>query len=228
VKRYGFLALGQASRWSVELPGNEGTESFITKEEAEKARDEWKSKALAARREELAARQREVESVSAERAEERRQFIAATRVEIVTVGSAKLFHPGFRKPTVKFPDGSETQFEEDTPEEAIEGHVEAEALKAYPQVDQEEPTVGEVETPSLRESRVWRRHLFLDGEQRDLPDIHTWSYFFPMESVSETLNSLAEQGWSVAHVSEDRGLYSSEHAMNMSAPLVVRYLLARD
>lgn len=228
MKRYGFLALGQASRWSVELPGGEGTESFATEEEAEKARNEWRSKALAARREELAARRKEFEGAAAERAEERRRFTAATRVEIVTVGSPKLLHPGFRKPTVKFPDGSETQFEEGTPGEAIEAHIEAEALKAYPQLDQQEPTVAEVETPSLRESRVWRMRLFLDGEQRDLPEIHTWSYFFPMESVSETLNSLAEQGWSVAHVSEDRGLYGSEHAMNMSAPLVVRYLLARD
>lgn len=227
MKQYGFFALSQASRWSVVLPGDQETESFATKEEAEKARDEWRSKALAARREELAARRRKFEKASAESAEDRRRFVAGTRIEIVAVESPKLLHPGFRKPTARFPDGSETQFEEGTPEDAIEAHVEAEALKAYPAPGQDDPAVAEVETPSLRESRVWSAQLFLDGERRDLPDIHTWSYFFPMESVSETLNSLAEQGWSVAHVSEDRGLYGSDHAMNMSAPLVVRYLLAR-
>lgn len=227
MKRYGFLALSRASRWKIALPGGEETETFVSKDDAEKARDAWHSKALAERQKTLAERRKAFEKAAAERAEERRRFVAATRVEIVTVESPKLFHPGFHKPTVKFPDGSEVQFEEGTPEDAIEAHIEAAALEAHPKAEQDD-SPAEVETLSLEETRVWEARLLLDGERRDLPDIHTWSYFFPMESVIETLNGLAEQGWSVAHVSEDRGLYNSDQAMNMSAPIVVRYLLSRE
>jgi hypothetical protein len=220
VKQYGFLIVERTNRWQVSFPDREDTEEFQAKADAEIASSEWSRK-------EEAKRDRKLEAAARESATKREVFRADTKFELVTVRNSNPFQADFHKPTVIFPDGSETRFEEGTLKELIEDHIKERSLKAFPDPKPTDPRFR-VEAPTVDEIRVWEAELVLGDERRSLPDIKSWSHYFPAESVAIALNDLAVDGWSVAHVSEDRGLYTSDIAMNRSAPVLARYLLVRE
>lgn len=215
MSKYCFLVASRSNRWSITLPEAE-PRVFTTEQGAKDARSEW---LLKAREEE----QREHAEATEKADRERKQFEADTEIETVTVSNPNFLQTDFRKPMVRFPDGSESQFKEGTPETAIVAHIEQVALERNPKPDPEPITAPEIE-----QIPAWQAELLLDGERRGFEDILSWDYYFPMEPIAQILNTLADDGWAVTHVSEDRGLYASDLASNMSAPINVRYLLARE
>jgi hypothetical protein len=187
-----------------------------TEAEAKALLDEWSVKRQEGRLEAM----RKVEA-------EREKFVAEASLEIVTVGNPNFLQTDYRKPMVTFPDGSHLQFEEGTPKEKILSHLRVAAERAHPAPDSGE---GEFAGPGpeLEKVNVWEASLFLEGERQALPDIGSWEYFFPIQAVVTQLEGLAEEGWAIAHVSEDRGVYSSKLASSVSAPVATRYLLVRE
>lgn len=218
MKQYGFFVIERKRGWRARLPDGSETAWLPTKARAEQASTSWKEKAQKELDVAFNEAKREVR-------EARRGFIAETKVEIVTVDNPARFQRDFEKPTVCLPDGAQIQFEQGTPKKEIDSYIKAAAREAHPDPERPNPPTG---NPTVEELNVWEAELILEGQRHNLPAIDVWSRFFPMEAVSTHLNELAADGWSVVHVSEDRGLYKSAIAANMSAPLVVRYLLARD
>lgn len=104
--------------------------------------------------------------------------------------------------------------------------VEKEALERFP-----EPNVRGVANQSdgkVKQVVVWKVALYVDGQHKSLPAFSTWSFGLPIKGVLEVLDELAEDGWSVAHVSEDRGLYKGLTNQTDSAVTTARYLLVRN
>jgi len=58
----------------------------------------------------------------------------------------------------------------------------------------------------------------------EMPKVDSLS-LFPTQFSLRQLDHLATEGWRLVHVSEDRGLYTGEHAGSESYPVRVRYLL---
>jgi len=162
---------------------------------------------------------RKAASTEAETA--RKEFIAGTELSVVSVRNPNPFQVDYRKPTLTFPDGFTQQFEEGTSKKEIEQAVDAAAAEAYPDL----ASIQEQESPELEDRPVWERELITGGERQSFPETSSWNHAFPMEDVAKTLDELAREGWTVLQASEDRGLYESELAKNMSAPVCVRYLL---
>lgn len=208
-QRHGFFVVNRTTRWRLIYADGEKSK-WLPKEQVDELLEKWN---------------REAESTLTEAQEqvkrEREEFLAATKFKIVSVHNPNPFLAEYRKPTVTFPDGSTMQFEEGVPEEQIQEAMDAAAREAHPdQASQSRP-----ERDSLP---VWEREFLAGESRRSLPDISSWDHAFPMAEVIETLDDLAREGWSVLNASEDRGLYPSTLAENTSAPLRVRYLLARD
>lgn len=158
---------------------------------------------------------------------EREQFVAETTVEVVAVKNPNfLLGPDYR-PTVTFPDGSHLQFDERTPRQEIQAAIEEAAAVAHP-ISERSDGEGANKDLKIEEAAVWEAVLFIDGERRSLADILSWEFHFPIRDVIARLDELAAEGWTVAHVSEDRGVYTSKLAANISAPVAARYLLVRD
>lgn len=201
--------LSRTTRWRLAYQDGESSE-WASKEQADQLLEKWG---------------RESEATSAEKLKqierEREDFLLATKVKIVSVHNPNPFQVDYRKPTVTFPDGSTMQFEEGVREEQIQKAIEGAAREAHP-----DPAPRS--RPAREDLPVWEREFLADGSRRSLPDISSWDHAFPMADVIETLDELAREGWVVLNASEDRGLYSSTLAENTSAPLRVRYLLARD
>jgi hypothetical protein len=201
MKSYGFFVISRKRRWRISLPGDGPTEWFDAEGEAKAMQDEWKDKAVEKRDE---AHRQAVEKSSQARA----KFVEDCAIEIVSVHNPKLFQVDFRKPTVTLPDGTTKQFDEGTQRQVLDEYIEKRAWSRHP-----DPSPGKSDfTPEIEDSYAWDSELFIDGARRSLPEIENWSYFYPMDSVAATLNGLAEEGWSVVHVSEDRGLYASNIA----------------
>lgn len=217
MKKYGFFIVSRKNRWCVSFPDDDPTEWSDTEPAARSTAAKWKMKMEP-------SRDQAFQAALEKNLQARDKFIAECTIEIVTVSNPQPFQNDFKQPTVIFPDGSTMEFREDTPQPEIDAYIETCAQNEYPDPSRDAFEVS----PEIKKSGAWDARLFLDGSQHSLPDIDSWSYFFPMESVTKTLNNLAEDGWSVVHVSEDRGLYSSEIVSNMSAPVAARYLLARD
>lgn len=217
MKLYGFFVVSRKKRWRVSPPGDDLSEWFDAKEEASLHAERWQQRTKESRDQ---AFQEALENSARARAE----FIGECTVEIVTVPNNEPFQADSKKPTVTFPDGEAIQFGEDTDRATIDEYIETRARNEHP-----DPSRGNFDVSvEIEESAAWGAELFIGGTRRRLPDIESWSYFFPMDSVAATLNDLAGEGWSVVHVSEDRGLYTSDIVQNMSAPVAARYMLVRS
>jgi phosphoglycolate phosphatase-like HAD superfamily hydrolase len=208
-RRHGFFVVSRTIRWRLDYPNGERSE-WLSNEETDQLLERWDREAGTT----LAEAREEVER-------EREEFIAATEFKIVSVHNPNPFQVEYRKPTFTFPDGSTMQFEEGVPEEQIKEAMAEAAREAHP-----DPTSRD--RPVQESVRVWEREILVGESRRSLPDIFSWDYSFPMADVIATLDELAREGWSVLSTSEDRGLYASKLADNVSAPLCVRYLLAQD
>jgi len=75
--------------------------------------------------------------------------------------------------------------------------------------------------------RTWRAELFVDGASLAIatpPDVDgAWG--LPVDWVLAELEALERQGWTVLHVSEDRGIYAGRDCPEEALPTRVRYLL---
>lgn len=80
----------------------------------------------------------------------------------------------------------------------------------------------------VTETVVWAAGLYLGGKYQRLAAFEDWAFGFPIENVLGVLNDLSAEGWSVVHVSEDRGLYTGRTTQTDSAVTRARYLLARS
>lgn len=205
--------VSRTARWRLRYEDGKESEWLSSKKQAD---------ALLAKWEETASSTLDGAKGSIEQTRE--EFVAETDLEIVSVHNPNPFQVDYQKPTITFPDGSKMQFEEGTSENRIRAAIEEAAWEAHP-----DPNPGEVSgsRPEAESLQVWERELLADGERRSFPDISSWDHFFPMSGVVETLDELSREGWSVLSASEDRGLYRSDLAENVSAPLTVRYLLVR-
>ena len=214
---YGFFVVSRKKRWRVLFPDGSRSEWLGTRDGAAAEVAAWKKGTES-------SRGRAFEEAREKSAAARAEFIAKCVVEIVTVPNDQPYQADFELPTVTFPDGTAMRFDEDTTQSTIDEYIETQAQNEHP-----DPSPSDFEeTPGIDESSAWAAELLVEGKRNPLPDIESWSYSFPMESVAATLNDLADEGWSVVHVSEDRGLYASDVAQNMSAPVAARYLLVRN
>lgn len=75
---------------------------------------------------------------------------------------------------------------------------------------------------------VWAVGLYLNGEHKRLPAFTNWEFGFPIDGALKILNQLAAEGWSVANVSEDRGIYKGQTNQTDSWVTKARYLLTRS
>lgn len=77
--------------------------------------------------------------------------------------------------------------------------------------------------------RGWWTACFGVERPTEVPDEFwtDWSYGFPVEKTLAVLDALAAQGWRVARVSEDRGLYRGDDAESDSSVTTCRHWLVR-
>lgn len=210
-RRHAFLVVSRTTRWRVSFAQDTPSE-WSEKSDAEKLLGKWRTVADDA----LAQAQEKIDQA-------RKEFIAETEIEIVTVDNPNPFQVDYRKPTVTFPDGSTMQFPEAAPQDTIQKALEDAAKEAHPDPAPEDFPGA----PALESAKVWEREFLDSGKRLSYPDIFTWDHYFPMSEVAQTLDELAREGWSLLSASEDRGLYRSDLAESVSAPLTVRYLLDR-
>lgn len=211
-RRHGFLVVGRTTRWRVSF-AQDTPSPWSDKADAEKLLGKWRNVAGDA----LARAEEKIDR-------DRKDFIAKTEIEIVTVDNPNPFQVDYRKPTIAFPDGATMQFPETATQEAIQGAIEEAANEAHPDpLPQDFPGA-----PELESAKAWEREFLAGAERLSYPDIFSWDHCFPMPEVAQTLDELARDGWSVLSASEDRGLYRSDLAESVSAPLSVRYLLVRE
>lgn len=104
--------------------------------------------------------------------------------------------------------------------------VEKNALDRFPEPDLQD--VASQSDGGVERVVVWAVGLYVGGEYKRLPAFSSRIFGFPIKEVLEVLNELAEEGWSVAHVSEDRGLYEGVTNRTDSAVTTARYLLVRS
>jgi hypothetical protein len=110
-------------------------------------------------------------------------------------------------------------------EDVVTRRIEALATDRFP-----EPTLANLQGISdskVVETVVWTAGVYLDGEYTRLPAFDSWTFGFPIEGVIGVLNTLSRDGWSVAQVSEDRGLITGANGHPDSAVTTARYLLVR-
>lgn len=169
---------------------------------------------------------------TAEWNEHRQRWIDQLSLE--TVETLTRGHGKRRAPTkyyvdrVTFPDGGVEEFFQSN----TKGEIEARYTRDHPlprRPSARQDAAPHAALPTWRAERTWRAELFLPTGRQALPMRPlSWPYGFPMEEVMNVLNDLAQDGWSVLHVSEDRGLYTGADTPTDSGLTSVRYLLRRD
>ena len=68
----------------------------------------------------------------------------------------------------------------------------------------------------------------VSGQHRLDVTIDSWYWGVPAQAIVQMLDEYAKQGWAVAHVSEDRGVYFGTDVTDESYITRLRYLLVRD
>lgn len=111
-------------------------------------------------------------------------------------------------------------------DEDVDAQVAEIALEKIPDPSLE--LVAEKADGGVRPVVVWSATLYLNGKRERLPACDVWEYGFPVDHVIGVLNRLATDGWSVSHVSEDRGVYRGVTNHTDSAVTTARFLLTRS
>jgi hypothetical protein len=207
--RYGYFAIERVHGAVLTLPGGE-RQLFEDPAKAEDAWLEWvKENALPAA----------VQTAE----EEREAFVAGCQVKEKRIKQPGLLNPDLLVREVLDPDDN---FLGNLGTQDYDVLVEEAMLKRFPG-----PTVRTVAQKTQGGTEkvvVWAAGLYLDGEHRALPAISNWTFGLPIEGVLKVLNELAAEGWTVAHVSEDRGLYAGNTNQTDSWVTKARYLLTRS
>lgn len=207
VPEYGFLAFERQHRWQVDAPGLDPG-LFDTEDEAKQMQLGW-----------ITAE--ELPHAIAKWEKDREAYFAECEVVNQRVGS------GFSARTerwVRLPNGEQRPLNGRDPADVIDEARDARG------VEKQEPTAPMLAMSSkakIRQLVVWQPELFLHGESRRLPPVKNWVYGLPIEAVLKELNQLSQEGWCVAHASEDKGLFAGETVGSDASVTRVRYLLAR-
>jgi hypothetical protein len=151
----------------------------------------------------------------------RQRFVNGTTVEkaLVKPPGAGLLTAPITVERIVYPDGETEDCEIGNSEERIETCA-----------DRKHP---KPEAPSIPENVVvtdhsWRADLYSREGSRELDlDLGDWDYGLPIASILAHLEDLAEDGWRILHVSEDRGLFRGDVVASDAAITRIRYLLAR-
>jgi hypothetical protein len=104
--------------------------------------------------------------------------------------------------------------------------IEKYAADLYP--DPTPQSVAGDEEAKVIEKVMWAAATYLGGQYKRLPAFEDWTFGLPLEKILSVLNDLASDGWSVAQVSEDRGIYAGTTNATDSAVTKARYLLVRE
>lgn len=102
----------------------------------------------------------------------------------------------------------------------------AEAWESYRNsvADSTPVPVGEVE-----QARGWCGYFYAATDSREITElIETWSGGVPAVEIAQALDTLSSQGWQVASVNEDKGLYVGTDGSREAGPITVRILLRRS
>ena len=82
---------------------------------------------------------------------------------------------------------------------------------------------------TLTEERGWEAAWYdSNGLQRVEADFSEWYWGVPAQAIVTLLDRYAAEGWTVAHVSEDRGVYTGADVLDESYITRIRYLLIRS
>jgi hypothetical protein len=206
--RYGYLAIERVHGGILKLPGGE-SRLFDVYEKAEDAWLDW-------------VRENALPAAVQKAQEEREAFTAGCEMKERRIKQPGLLNPDL---VVKEVHGPEGRLLGNADNEDFDDLAEKVALERFP-----EPNLGNVAQATnggAEKVVVWAAGLYLDGEYKALPAFQYWTFGLPIEAVLKVLNELAAAGWSVVHVSEDRGLYAGVTNQTDSWVTKARYLLAR-
>lgn len=217
---YGYLAVGRAHRDLLSLP--DGTKLPPRKWDETSIYGWWQTNVQGPA--DLA-----YENSRTAWREQRGRFIGACRVAAFE-GERRRDPPRIKEPMhrVTFPDGTVVEMRQDQSAGRIEEvfktrYPEPTAPKAGPDYEAWRKAVDH------QPLRTWVARLYLDGESNYLKfDPGDWSDGMPIQAILQQLNDLAHKGWTVMHVSEDRGLYVGEDTQNDAYVTRVRYMLVRS
>lgn len=209
---YGYLAIQRVNGGFVKLPDGSILGSFENEAEAQRAWEEWITENLLAEAIDEARRKR-------------REFADGCQVS-----TKREPQPGWTTPDRVY---EEVYIPGDRTIEVRKGNTAASIIEGQANARFPEPTVGRVSVGlgdkcGVTKTVVWAAGLYVDGEHRRLPAFQYWEYGLPIQELLSVLNDLAAEGWSVAHVSEDRGVYQGLTNRTDSSVTKARYMLVRD
>jgi hypothetical protein len=113
----------------------------------------------------------------------------------------------------------------------VVGDNQATQIEEYAAEHHPDPTLESVaadQEAKVTEKVMWAAATYLGGQYKRLPAFEDWAFGLPLEKILSILNNLASEGWSVAQVSEDRGIYAGTTNATDSAVTKARYLLVRE
>jgi hypothetical protein len=207
-EQYGYLAFERVHGALVTLP-DEKPEIFEDEAEAARRWDRWLIDVGLPRAKEVVA-------------EQRASFIEGCEVHEQRVKQSGLLTPDLIVREVHDVDGNPLG---NLGQEDFDAVVEAAALKRFPEPSAHDHPYGD--KVGTKRIVVWAVGLYIDGEYKRLPAFTNWTFGFPIDGALKVLNQLAAEGWSVAHVSEDRGIYKGLTNQTDAAVTTARYLLTR-
>ncbi len=207
--QYGYLAFERVHGGIVTLPDQE-PQLFEDYAEAERTWQKW------------------IQEIALPKA---KQQVEADRKEFTegcTVHERKIKEPGLLTPDriIKEVHDADGKPVGNLAEREFDSVVEEAAHARFPDPNLENLPRGD--NAGVRQIVIWAVGLYLNGEYKRLPGFTTWNFGFPIDGALEVLNQLATEGWHVAHVSEDRGLYKGLTNQTDSSVTTARYLLARS
>jgi hypothetical protein len=214
-REYGYLAIKRVHGGIVKFPDG-SSETFDEYDRAYPAYQEWVTANL-------------LPAAIDQAREKRQEYIAGCQVrEKQTPQPGWMSRPLVQEEVVG-PDGRTLYLTETLGEDHSE-RIASAAEKAFPDPEWLDVAKehGGGPNEAIRQIVVWAAGLYLGNEYKRLPAFRYWDFGLPMESILAVLNDLAVEGWSVAHVSEDRGVFRGVTNQTDSAVTTARYLLARD
>jgi hypothetical protein len=106
---------------------------------------------------------------------------------------------------------------------AVEGEIAKGWVKANPQPDKPQAPTTSSEKITVRPGYGWRGTFVSAGSEQVKFTTHWWNFSFPITETMQALDELADAGWRLLYVSEDRRLFGQVAAISIS-----RYLMTKD
>jgi hypothetical protein len=210
LNEYGFLAIQRVNGGILKVPDEE-VQSFEDFGEATRTWQQW-------------LRDNRLPQAIEEVQRQRDAFIAGC-----TVTTKRVPQRGWTTPDIVF----EEAWDPDGRAISAEGNNAESTIKAEARGKYRDPSVEELSRKlapeyGVTKKVVWAAGLYTGGEYTRLKALTSWQYGLPIKELLVVLNDLAADGWAVAHVSEDRGVFQGTTTSTDSAVTKTRYLLVRE